>query len=102
MPTSPGDLLTPTEHEAAQLLVTLAWRLDGGTARQRRSAAGQALQHPDQRRGHGKHRAAPRSRTQCRTRAPETTDRGPRPPPRLARCPSRGLELARLDPDPDC
>jgi len=30
MPTSPGDLLTPTEHEAAQLLVTLAWRLDGG------------------------------------------------------------------------
>ena len=23
-------LLTPTEHEAAQLLVTLAWRLDGG------------------------------------------------------------------------
>ncbi|HEU4398320.1 MAG TPA: hypothetical protein VFU54_10855 [Actinomycetota bacterium] len=24
------DLLTPTEHEAAQLLVTLAWRLDGG------------------------------------------------------------------------
>ena len=30
MPTSHGDLLTPTEHEAAQLLVTLAWRLDGG------------------------------------------------------------------------
>jgi hypothetical protein len=30
MPTSPGGLLTPTEHEAAQLLVTLAWRLDGG------------------------------------------------------------------------
>jgi hypothetical protein len=29
MPT-PHDLLTPTEHEAAQLLVTLAWRLDGG------------------------------------------------------------------------
>jgi hypothetical protein len=29
MPTS-HDLLTPTEHEAAQLLVTLAWRLDGG------------------------------------------------------------------------
>jgi hypothetical protein len=27
---SPHDLLTPTEHEAAQLLVTLAWRLDGG------------------------------------------------------------------------
>jgi hypothetical protein len=24
------DLLTPTEHEAAQLLVALAWRLDGG------------------------------------------------------------------------
>jgi hypothetical protein len=24
------DLLTPTEHEAALLLVTLAWRLDGG------------------------------------------------------------------------
>jgi hypothetical protein len=24
------DLLTQTEHEAAQLLVTLAWRLDGG------------------------------------------------------------------------
>jgi hypothetical protein len=23
------DLLTPTEHEAALLLVTLAWRLDG-------------------------------------------------------------------------
>jgi len=30
MPTSHGDLLTPTEHEAAQLLVILAWRLDGG------------------------------------------------------------------------
>ena len=29
MPTS-HDLLNPTEHEAAQLLVTLAWRLDGG------------------------------------------------------------------------
>jgi hypothetical protein len=29
MPTS-HDLLTPTEHEAALLLVTLAWRLDGG------------------------------------------------------------------------
>ena len=29
MPT-PHDLLTPTEREAAQLLVTLAWRLDGG------------------------------------------------------------------------
>jgi hypothetical protein len=30
MPASHGDLLTSTEHEAAQLLVTLAWRLDGG------------------------------------------------------------------------
>ena len=30
MPSSHDDLLTPTEHEAAQLLVTLAWRLDGG------------------------------------------------------------------------
>jgi hypothetical protein len=30
MPTPPDGLLTPTEHEAAQLLVTLAWRLDGG------------------------------------------------------------------------
>jgi hypothetical protein len=30
MPPSHGDLLTPTEREAAQLLVTLAWRLDGG------------------------------------------------------------------------
>jgi len=30
MPTSQDDLLTPTEHEAAELLVTLAWRLDGG------------------------------------------------------------------------
>jgi hypothetical protein len=30
MPTSRDDLLTPAEHEAAQLLVTLAWRLDGG------------------------------------------------------------------------
>jgi hypothetical protein len=30
MPTSHDDLLTPIEHEAAQLLVTLAWRLDGG------------------------------------------------------------------------
>jgi hypothetical protein len=30
MPTSHDNLLTPTEHEAAQLLVTLAWRLDGG------------------------------------------------------------------------
>ena len=29
MPTS-HDLLNPTEHEAALLLVTLAWRLDGG------------------------------------------------------------------------
>jgi hypothetical protein len=29
MPRSQG-LLTPTEREAAQLLVTLAWRLDGG------------------------------------------------------------------------
>jgi hypothetical protein len=30
MPTPHDDLLTPIEHEAAQLLVTLAWRLDGG------------------------------------------------------------------------
>jgi hypothetical protein len=30
MPSSHDDLLTPTEHEAAQLLVALAWRLDGG------------------------------------------------------------------------
>ncbi len=30
MPSSHDDLLTPTEHEAAQLLVNLAWRLDGG------------------------------------------------------------------------
>ena len=30
MPTPPDDLLTPTEHEAAQLLVTPAWWLDGG------------------------------------------------------------------------
>jgi hypothetical protein len=30
MPSSHDDLLTPTEHEAAHLLVTLAWRLDGG------------------------------------------------------------------------
>jgi hypothetical protein len=30
MPMSHDDLLTPTEHEAALLLVTLAWRLDGG------------------------------------------------------------------------
>jgi hypothetical protein len=30
MPGTHDDLLTPTEHEAAQLLVTLAWRLDGG------------------------------------------------------------------------
>jgi hypothetical protein len=30
MPPSHDDLLTPTEHEAAQLLATLAWRLDGG------------------------------------------------------------------------
>jgi hypothetical protein len=30
MPASHDDLLTPTEYEAAQLLVTLARRLDGG------------------------------------------------------------------------
>jgi hypothetical protein len=30
MPTSHDDLLTPTELEAALLMVTLAWRLDGG------------------------------------------------------------------------
>jgi hypothetical protein len=30
MPVSHGALLTPAEHEAAQLLVTLALRLDGG------------------------------------------------------------------------
>ena len=30
MPSSHDNLLTPTEHEAVQLLVTLAWRLDGG------------------------------------------------------------------------
>ena len=30
MPTSHDDLLTPTEHRAAQLLVLLAWRLDSG------------------------------------------------------------------------
>jgi hypothetical protein len=30
MPGSHDDLLTPIEHEAAQLLVNLAWRLDGG------------------------------------------------------------------------
>ena len=30
MPTTHDDLLIPTEREAAQLLVSLAWRLDGG------------------------------------------------------------------------
>ena len=30
MPRSHDDLLTPTELEAAQLMATLAWRLDGG------------------------------------------------------------------------
>jgi hypothetical protein len=30
MPTLQDDLLTPIEQEAAQLLVTLAWRLDAG------------------------------------------------------------------------
>ena len=30
MPTPHDDLLTPTELEAAQLMATLAWRLDGG------------------------------------------------------------------------
>ena len=30
MPSSHEHLLTPTEHEAAQLLINLAWRLDGG------------------------------------------------------------------------
>jgi hypothetical protein len=30
MPSSHSNLLTPTEHEAAMLLVTLAWRLEGG------------------------------------------------------------------------
>ena len=30
MPRPHDDLLTAAEHEAAQLLVTLAWRLDGG------------------------------------------------------------------------
>ena len=30
MPGPHDDLLTPAEHEAAQLLLTLAWRLDGG------------------------------------------------------------------------
>jgi hypothetical protein len=30
MPRSHDNLLTPTEHEAAQLLINLAWRLDGG------------------------------------------------------------------------
>jgi hypothetical protein len=30
MPSSHDDLLTPTECEAAQLLITLAWQLDGG------------------------------------------------------------------------
>jgi hypothetical protein len=30
MAASHDGLLTPTEHEAARLLVTLAWRLDGG------------------------------------------------------------------------
>jgi hypothetical protein len=30
MPGPHDELLTATEYEAAQLLVTLAWRLDGG------------------------------------------------------------------------
>jgi hypothetical protein len=30
MPGPQPELLTPVEHEAAQLLVALAWRLDGG------------------------------------------------------------------------
>ena len=30
MPSSHDSLLTPTEDEAAQLLINLAWRLDGG------------------------------------------------------------------------
>jgi hypothetical protein len=30
MPGPQSELLTPGEHEAAQLLLALAWRLDGG------------------------------------------------------------------------
>ena len=30
MPSPHERLLTPAEHEAAQLIVTLAWRLEGG------------------------------------------------------------------------
>jgi hypothetical protein len=87
MPTTHDDLLTPTEHEAAQLLVTLAWRLDGGQL----VSADQLL---------ARLCAIPtndvamasivllREIAQRRTRAPAAADRDPRLRPRLARRPS--------------
>jgi hypothetical protein len=95
MPTSHDDLLTPAELEAAQLMATLAWRwmVDNSSAP---TDAGQALQHPDQRRRHGEHRAAPTSRAQRRTGDPAATDRNPRSPARVAHRKSGGVRLAWL------
>ena len=62
-----------------------------------RPDAGQALQHPDQRRRHGEHRPAPTSRAQRRTRAPAATDRNPRSLPRMALRPIGKIRLAALD-----
>jgi hypothetical protein len=99
MPTSHDDLLTPAELEAAQLMATLAWRwmVDNSSAP---TDAGQALQHPDQRRRHGEHRAAPTSRAQRRTRDPAATDRNPRSPARMAHRPSGDVWLTWLHPTP--
>jgi len=42
------DLLTATEHEAAQLLDTLAWRLDGGQLSSADQLLARLLRHPRQ------------------------------------------------------
>ena len=100
MPTSHDDLLTPTELEAAQLMVTLAWRLDGGQLVSADQMLARLCSIPTNDVAMASivllrevaHSVAPR--------APTAIDRDPRPPPCVARWPSGDVRLARLDPRP--
>jgi hypothetical protein len=88
---------TPTDHDTAQLLVTLAWRLDGGQL----VSADQMLATLSGIPTNDVAMASivlPREVADSdRTRAPAAGDRDPRPLPHVARRQSRGVRPARLD-----
>jgi hypothetical protein len=95
MPTSHDDLLTPTEYEAAQLLVTLAWRLDGGQLVSADQMLARLCGIPTNDVAMASIVLPPGSPAQRRTRAPAAADRDPRPL-HVAHRQSRGVRLAPL------